>query len=184
MSPVCAPPIGSRCGDGVTTIAALAGLDHEVAGVDDARRDTMRPPGPTPGGGPRRPDDPPPFELLAAPAASWTRPDEPIGFAALPEPDDGDVFLDFEGHPFWQADVGLFFLFGLIEQRRRAVGVPGVLGARPGGGGRSDQALVDYLAARRERFPDMHVYHYNHTERSSLQRLASEHGVAELESSR
>ena len=27
----------------------------------------------------------------------------------------------------------------------------------------------------------MHVYHYNHTERSSLQRLTSEHGVAELE---
>ena len=26
----------------------------------------------------------------------------------------------------------------------------------------------------------MHVYHYNHTERSSLERLATEHGVAEL----
>ena len=41
--------------------------------------------------------------------------------------------------------------------------------------------LVDYLDARRQRFPDMHVYHYNHTERSSLERLTSEHGVAELE---
>ena len=27
----------------------------------------------------------------------------------------------------------------------------------------------------------MHVYHYNHTERSSLERLVTEHGVAELE---
>ncbi len=27
----------------------------------------------------------------------------------------------------------------------------------------------------------MHVYHYNHTERSSLERLTLEHGVAELE---
>ena len=26
----------------------------------------------------------------------------------------------------------------------------------------------------------MHVYHYNHTERSSLERLVREHGVAEL----
>ena len=26
------------------------------------------------------------------------------------------MFLDYEGHPFWKADVGLFFLFGLIER--------------------------------------------------------------------
>ena len=41
--------------------------------------------------------------------------------------------------------------------------------------------LVDHLEARRQRFPNMHVYHYNHTERSSLERLTMEHGVAELE---
>ena len=29
-------------------------------------------------------------------------------------PDDGDIFLDFEGHPFWRADRGLFFLFGYV----------------------------------------------------------------------
>ncbi len=51
--------------------------------------------------------------------------DDPVwghGFEQLPEPDDGDVFLDFEGHPFWRADAGLFFLFGLIlrDGRRRA----------------------------------------------------------------
>jgi len=41
--------------------------------------------------------------------------------------------------------------------------------------------LVAYLTERRRRFPNMHVYHYNHTERSSLQRLAADYAVAELE---
>ncbi|MBK9297989.1 MAG: TM0106 family RecB-like putative nuclease, partial [Candidatus Microthrix sp.] len=30
------------------------------------------------------------------------------------------------------------------------------------------------------RYPDMHVYHYNHTERSTLERLARQHGVGEV----
>ena len=43
--------------------------------------------------------------------ATWGR-----GFELMPEPDEGDVFLDFEGDPFWRADAGLFFLFGLIAR--------------------------------------------------------------------
>lgn len=39
--------------------------------------------------------------------------------------------------------------------------------------------LIDYFAERRQQYPGMHVYHYNHTERSSLERLAIEHGVGE-----
>ena len=41
--------------------------------------------------------------------------------------------------------------------------------------------LVDYLALRREQCPGMHIYHYNHTERSALQRMAKSHRVAEAE---
>jgi len=36
------------------------------------------------------------------------------------------------------------------------------------------------MRERRQHFPGMHVYHYNHTERSSLERLALEHGVGEV----
>ena len=42
------------------------------------------------------------------------------------------------------------------------------------------EALIDYLDDRRSAFPGMHVYHYNHTERSSLERLVSTHGVGEV----
>ncbi len=50
----------------------------------------------------------------------------------MPAPDDGDVFLDFEGHPFWRAARGLFFLFGCIAvTTRRRLDVPADVGARP-----------------------------------------------------
>ena len=40
--------------------------------------------------------------------------------------------------------------------------------------------MIEYLRNRRIAQPEMHVYHYNHTERSALERLSSEHGVGEL----
>ena len=40
--------------------------------------------------------------------------------------------------------------------------------------------LIEFLAERRAAHPGMHVYHYNHTERSSLERLAADHGVGEV----
>jgi len=104
-----------------------------------------------------------------------------VGFAAMPAPSPGDVFLDFEGHPFWTAEQGLFFLFGLIEQEEAASSSESdsdnwtfveFWAHDPDQEVVATRNLIDHLAERRERFPDMHVYHYNHTERSALERLA------------
>ncbi|MGC8498992.1 MAG: TM0106 family RecB-like putative nuclease [Acidimicrobiales bacterium] len=115
-----------------------------------------------------RPQEQPPFELIE-------RSDDPFygrGLELLPAPDDGDVFFDFEGHPFWTPQAELLFLAGmsywtdpggwhyearwahdLDEQREMLDGV------------------VDFFRERRSRFPGMHVYHYNHTERSAIERF-------------
>ncbi len=104
------------------------------------------------------------------------------GFELMPLPNDGDVFLDFEGHPFWQPDTGLFFLFGLIERDSR-----GEWAYREWWAHDTDQEaamageLIDHLTERRRHYPGMHAYHYNHTERSALQSLASRHGTREAE---
>ena len=86
------------------------------------------------------------------------RPRMPVwgrGFELLPAPDDGDVFLDFEGDPFWRADAGLFFLFGLIARDAdRYLAVPGASGPTTGRRRRRPPAtLIEYLAGRRDAVP-------------------------------
>lgn len=175
----------------VGTIVALAELDREIAGLDTIRSERLVRQASLQVEARNAPEDaPPPFELVDAPAAATgdlpeldAEPIEPelTGFGALPEPDDGDVFLDYEGHPFWKANVGLFFLFGLIEREDDEWRFKASWAHDQAEEAQATQALVDYLAERRRRFPNMHVYHYNHTERTSLVRLAADYGVAELE---
>ncbi|MHB1208241.1 MAG: TM0106 family RecB-like putative nuclease [Acidimicrobiales bacterium] len=116
----------------------------------------------------KEPAAPPKFELLSAT-------DDPVyghGFSLMPRPDTGDIFFDFEGHPFWTPQCDLFFLSGLyltntdgrwtyddrwahdLAEQERMI-----------------SELVEFFADRRRRYPGMHVYHYNHTERTSLERL-------------
>ena len=104
------------------------------------------------------------------------------GLEELPAPDDGDVFLDFEGHPFWRADTGLFFLFGLIERDDDGEWTYRTWWAHDlQQEATAARSWSSYLVQRRQEFPNMHVYHYNHTERSALQRMAETHGVVESE---
>lgn len=107
------------------------------------------------------------------------------GLERLPAPDTGDVFLDFEGHPFWRPDTGLFFLFGLLERdpdgrwRYRAWWAHDLEAQAD-----AVTDLIDFLEARRAARPDAHAYHYNHTERSALVGLTAAHGVREAKLNR
>lgn len=116
----------------------------------------------------------------------------PIG--ALPAPDPGDVFFDFEGDPLYSAGEvgvdgqpaawGLEYLFGLVE----APAAPGADAPFRAfwahDRAQEKQALVDFLAyvhERRAAHPGMHVYHYAPYEKTALLRLAARHGVGEAE---
>jgi uncharacterized protein len=106
---------------------------------------------------------------------------DPQPLALLPNPDEGDLFFDFEGDPLWTADGtdwGLEYLFGVLEGGRSGAFHP--LWAHD----RHDerQALTDFLALvakRRKRFPNMHIYHYASYEKTALLRLAGRYGVGE-----
>ena len=116
----------------------------------------------------RDPQARPAFELLEPT-------DDPVyghGFNLLPAPDEGDVFFDFEGHPFWTPQRDLFFLAGLYLQDVHGRWTYDARWAHDlEGQGEMIKNLVEFFATRRARYPGMHVYHYNHTERSSLERL-------------
>ncbi|WP_346742456.1 TM0106 family RecB-like putative nuclease [Rhabdothermincola salaria] len=122
--------------------------------------------------------EPPPFAVLR------DDPDAPggwgHGFETLPAPNPGDVIVDFEGHPLWRPDIGLFFLFGVLARDSNGEWAYQARWAHDFEGERELTAwLVEFLTERRAAHPGMHIYHYNHTERSALERLTATHGVGE-----
>jgi uncharacterized protein len=120
-------------------------------------------------------DDPhavPPFVVIDS---------DPI--AGLPEPNPGDLFFDFEGDPMYlenQPDGtprwGLDYLFGWVDansdfdclwahsqnEERQALG-----------------RFLEFVAARRAQYPDMHIYHYASYEKTHLLSIAARHGEGE-----
>jgi predicted RecB family nuclease len=104
------------------------------------------------------------------------------GFNLMPEPSPGDIWLDFEGDPWYEPRRGLEFLFGWVALAEDGEEVYRSLWARDREAEkRAFEELVDYLVERRRRFPGMHVYHYAQYERTALTRLAGEHGTREEE---
>ena len=167
---------------GVTTIDALAGLPATtaVSGISDQALSRLR--------------------MQAGAQLTQERSGQPFYqvyqpsvLAALPKPSAGDVFFDFEGDPLWaedgSTDWGLEYLFGLVEapdgSSEHSLDVAAVFRAFWAHDRTQErQALrefLDYIADRRRRYPDMHIYHYAPYEKSALLRLAGRHGVGEVE---
>ncbi|MGO2004062.1 TM0106 family RecB-like putative nuclease [Arthrobacter rhombi] len=101
----------------------------------------------------------------------------------LPAPSDGDIFFDFEGDPLWQDPEtgiwGLEYLFGVVEyDTGTPVFRPFWAHSRAG----EKRAFLDFLAyvqQRRQRWPDLHVYHYAPYEKSALRNLSVLHTAGE-----
>ncbi len=101
------------------------------------------------------------------------------GFALLPEPDAGDVFFDIEGDPFYEE--GLEYLFGLTYLDGGEPRFKAFWGRDRQGEKAAFEALIDWLMARRQDHPGMHVYHYAHYEPTALKRLMGLHATREDE---
>ena len=154
--------------DGVRTIVELSRRVESVPELHDENLERLVRQASLQVASRQHPGEAPVYELV-------TPTEDPVfghGFELLPAPDEGDVFFDFEGHPFWSAQHDLFFLSGL---RYRDDAGDWSYDARWAhdldAQAQMVKELVEFFARRREAFPNMHVYHYNHTERSSLERL-------------
>jgi predicted RecB family nuclease len=115
------------------------------------------------------------------PAYSLLDAEEERGLALLPRPSPGDVFFDIEGDPFWDADRGLEYLFGVLwlesgEPRFRAFWAHDRDEER-----RAFEELVDFLHARLAADSGLHIYHYAAYETIVVRRLAAIYGTREDE---
>jgi len=107
----------------------------------------------------------------------------PQALNALPMPDDGDIFFDFEGDPLYSeatdgdgTEWGLDYLFGLVEadDTFRTFWAHDYAEERV-----ALERFLAYVAERRAQHPGMHIYHYAAYERTHLLSLAARHGVGE-----
>ncbi|MCB1274299.1 MAG: TM0106 family RecB-like putative nuclease [Leucobacter sp.] len=110
---------------------------------------------------------------------------DPSALAAIPAPNPGDLFFDFEGDPLYRepgdnafARWGIDYLFGMVDASEQftAFWAHDLDAER--------EALEQFLALvaeRRARYPDMRIYHYAPYERTHLVSIAARHGVGEAE---
>ena len=105
------------------------------------------------------------------------------GLATLPPPSTGDLFFDIEGDPYAFED-GLDYLFGVMGTdgaflaiwSRDATGEFSLQGER-----KAFEEFIDFVMARLEADPSMHVYHYAPYEPTALKRLMGRYGTREAE---
>ena len=104
-----------------------------------------------------------------------------FGLARLPEPSEGDIFLDLEGDPF-VGEHGLEYLFGYLAADEK--GQPAYHGdwafSRVDEK-RAFESFVDFVMRRWETYPDLHIYHYAPYEPAALKRLMGRYAMREEE---
>ena len=107
--------------------------------------------------------------------------EEGRGLGRLPAPDDGDVFFDLEGDPFWDPARALWFLFGMVLREDGEWRYRVFWAHDPEEEQVALAQTIDLIGERLVTYPDMHVYHYSAAEPSALRRLAAQPSTREEE---
>jgi uncharacterized protein len=110
----------------------------------------------------------------------------PTALGALPRPDHGDLFFDFEGDPLHSeppvagepTQWGIDYLFGWVDTREQYTALWAHSFAEEK---RALETFLDIVNLRRQQFPGMHVYHYAPYEPTHLLAMAARHGVREAD---
>ncbi|AZO28378.1 TM0106 family RecB-like putative nuclease [Mesorhizobium sp. M1B.F.Ca.ET.045.04.1.1] len=104
-----------------------------------------------------------------------------FGLARLPERSPGDIFLDLEGDPFI-GEHGLEYLFGYLSSDDHGENVyRGEWALTRAEERQAFERFVDFVMARWEAYPDLHIYHYAPYEPAALKRLMGRYGTREDE---
>jgi uncharacterized protein len=99
----------------------------------------------------------------------------------LPKANDGDIWFDMEGDPFANEGGGLEYMFGYLIKDIDKYSFSTFDATDSDSEQKAFVDFIDYVRSRREKYPQMHIYHYASYEVSALLRLAQRHGVYEFE---
>lgn len=152
---------------GVATVVALAGRREPVASMKGEKLARLTRQAQLQVASREDDSDIPVFERIApVDDSQYGR-----GLEMLPKPDEGDIFLDFEGDPFWKPSSDLLFLAGLYMKTNGEWEYSSFWAHDVAEQTTMVSQLVRLFWERKQQYPSMHVYHYNHTERSAIERL-------------
>ena len=107
-------------------------------------------------------------------------PEHGRGLARLPQPSEGDVFFDFEGDPWW-GDDGLEYLFGTVYREDGEWRYWPLWAETRAEEKARFEEWMDWITARLETHPDLHIFHFNSYEPVAIKRLMSRHATREHE---
>jgi uncharacterized protein len=102
------------------------------------------------------------------------------GLALLPKPNDGDIFLDFEGDPF-VGSAGLEYLLGYHFYDGAEWHYEPLWAFTPPQEKAAFERFIDFVVGRLDTHPGLHIYHYGAYERSALTRLMGRYATREEE---
>ena len=103
-----------------------------------------------------------------------------VGLSALPEPSAGDVFFDIESDPF-VGEHGLEYLLGYCYFENEVLIYKSLWGFERAEEKAIFEQFIDDITARRETYPDMHIYHFAPYEPAALKRLMGRYASREDE---
>ena len=101
---------------------------------------------------------------------------ETTGFYNLPEPTDGDIYLDFEGDSLVEPS-GLEYLFGWVFQGKyHCIWVSNMEEEKA-----ALEQFIDFVFDKRTEFPTLHIYHFAPYETVALKRMMGKYATKENE---
>lgn len=98
------------------------------------------------------------------------------GLERLPEPSPGDVYLDFEGDPF-VGEHGLEYLTGYAWRDAKGLRCEQHWAFDPAAEKAACERFIDFVTARLQAHPALHIYHFGAYEPSALKRLCARHAT-------
>ncbi len=162
---------------GITTIDAFAASPEGqvVAGLDPAILVRLRDQARIQLATASRDDDRPAYEVC--PLEHQAK-----GLKMLPAPDSGDIWFDMEGFPDPVSGEKLEYLFGACYRDEAGqLQFADWWAHSPEEEKQAFDGFVQWVQQRRERHPDLHVYHYASYEKTALGKLASHHQIHQAE---
>ena len=99
------------------------------------------------------------------------------GFSRLPKPNEGDLFFDIEGDPFYPNR--LEYLLGIYCPANKKAPLKQFWGHNHQEERKSFQLFMDFIERHLGSYPKAFIYHYNHYEPTALKRLACRYTLRE-----